>query len=214
MSTDPMMKVIHYFKSESAPLLFPAARSSNIFFIPEENAVLVMEHAGSTGGNSFFISEKQSDLDEARQIAGGTAPDAVGAAFADVMEFECDSAPLVELINDARLKRKIDIRMEPGIAKLLSKVGMRIKKRKAVVRDVDEANKKIYNKMNEIGFAPGNGMIIIMDMLSGDLFFGSSLVDVIRDAENKHPLEHPHRILHGIQIGYEGSFILEFANEE
>ena len=67
-----------------------------------------------------------------------------------------------------------------------------------------------YRKLKESGLKFEDGIFIVMEMNSEDIFSGDDLTDVIRKAEKKYPAPYPERLLHGIEVGYDGCFLLEF----
>ena len=61
-------------------------------------------------------------LREAKIIARGEIPKVRGVEFSDVKELEYSDEKLKELIEKARLKRKLEIEVERGVEEILEKV--------------------------------------------------------------------------------------------
>lgn len=116
------MKIIYYHRYAKSGFHIHAFSSANMFFIPDENVILVKEQIGTFGGQVYSISENPEILKEAHEISKGKIPKVENVTIADIEEFEFNDQKLNELIQNAKLKSEVEIKVEKGIEMLLEKV--------------------------------------------------------------------------------------------
>jgi len=116
------LKVIYYYRHAKSGYHIHAFSSADMFFIPDENVILAKEKIGSFGGLTYTISEKPEILNEANDIAKSIIPKIESVTFSDIKEFNYDDQKLHELIQNAKLQKELEIKVENGIEMLLEKV--------------------------------------------------------------------------------------------
>jgi len=93
-----------------------------MFFIPKVNVILVKEQIGSFGGLTYTISDRLEILKEANEIAKGKIPKVESVTFTDIKDFDIDDQKLNVLIQNAKLQKELELKVEKGIEMLLEKV--------------------------------------------------------------------------------------------
>lgn len=114
------MKVCYYHRNARSGFHIHAYSSADIFYIPNENLILFAEQHGTFGGCDYSFTKRRELLDEARSVMRGTKIE--GIEISNVKEFECDSKEIKQLIQDAKLKSKLETKVRSGIEKLLKQI--------------------------------------------------------------------------------------------
>ena len=116
------MKVIYFKRMARSGFHVHAFYSSSCFYIPDEKVVVGEEQSGSFGGKSYFLSEKENILEEAKAIAEGKVTEIAGVNFSDIKEFDYDCSKLKGLVGDMRAKAGLEGKVKEGVAELLGQI--------------------------------------------------------------------------------------------
>lgn len=114
------MKVIYYRRHVKSGFHIHAFSSADIFYIPNEEAILYMEQLGSFGGRVYSFTERKELLDEAKSVMRGSEIE--GVEISNVKEFEYDRVRIKQLIKDARLKSELETEVHSGIEEILEQI--------------------------------------------------------------------------------------------
>ena len=117
------MKVIYFERNVRSPIHIHAGFYASCLYVPGGNIVLYKEQHGTFGGKDYSLTNKIEILKEAKFIAWGRIPHVEGVTFSNIKKFEYESSKLLELIKYARLKAKLQTKVEGGIEDILKQIG-------------------------------------------------------------------------------------------
>ncbi len=113
------MKVYYFTGYAPSRMHIHAWSGGNMFYIPDEKAVLTIEQHGSFGSKTFSVVDNKRILKIAKALSEGKDPDIEGVKYSDAKEFEYDSEKLHELVENARNGRALEEKVKTGIEDLL-----------------------------------------------------------------------------------------------
>lgn len=103
---------------------------SEVFYIPNENAILFFRREALRGGfsrsdYSFSDNNDGEYLQEAKSIESGKVPKKSHIYFSDIKTVECKDSKIIELIKSVKLREELNAKVESGIEGLMKQVGFR-----------------------------------------------------------------------------------------
>ena len=103
---------------------------SEVFYIPNENAILFFRREVLQGGYSrckysFSDDNNGEYLEEAKSIESGKVPKKDMINFSNIKTFECEDSKIIELIKSAKLREELNVKVESGIEGLLKQAGVK-----------------------------------------------------------------------------------------
>lgn len=114
------VRVYYYHRNARSGFHIHAYSSADIFYIPDENLILFAERHGTFGGCDYSFTKRRELLDEAKSVIRCSKIE--GIEISNVKEFEYDSQKIKQLIQDAKLKSKLETKVRSGIEKLLKQI--------------------------------------------------------------------------------------------
>ena len=117
------MKLVYFKRNVDSGIHIHCGFYAKCFFVPDENVVISVEQSGSFGGLSYSLTDNSEILDEAKSIADGNVPEKKGVSYLDIKEFDdCDDYLVLELIENMRFKKDLDLKVKESFEELLKKI--------------------------------------------------------------------------------------------
>lgn len=116
------MKVVYLERSGRGLIHATAGNFARLFYVPDEDVILVNEEAGTFETGNFSLFKRPELLGEVKAVLDGKSPGVDGVNYSEPKEFDYDDSILTRLIRDAKAKNEIDLNVEFGIKDLIEKV--------------------------------------------------------------------------------------------
>lgn len=129
------MKVIYFERKQPSRLHIHAFSHARGFYIPNEEIVLFREQRGTFGGQEYSLNDDEKFLGEVKKAIANPelfseeskemhegVPIMKDVTYSNIKEFEYDDSKVQQLIQEARLAKELEGKVQSGIESLLEQV--------------------------------------------------------------------------------------------